>query len=94
MGMWQRKSVCQEWISAHVLPAQVQGNQEKEFLLYHYICRAGAFAAEETIAGLRGYLSCLPGAKEKGIIYGTGTWEEGDVYRYPSFDKAYAMGRG
>ena len=50
-------------------------------------------AADETIAGLRGYLRCLPGAKEKGILYGTGTWDKGDVYRHPSFEKAYAMGK-
>lgn len=50
-------------------------------------------AAEGTIAGLRGYLRCLPGAKEKGIVYGTGTWDKGDVYRHPSFEKAYEMGR-
>lgn len=39
------------------------------------------------------YLRCLPGAKEKGIIYGTGTWDKGDVYRHPSFEKTYEMGR-
>lgn len=50
-------------------------------------------AANETVAGLRGYLRCLPGAKEKGIIYGTGTWDKGDVYRHPSFEKAYEMGK-
>ena len=50
-------------------------------------------AADETIAGLRGYLRCLPGAKEQGIIYGTGTWDKGDVYLHPSFEKAYAMGK-
>lgn len=50
-------------------------------------------AADETIAGLRGYLRCLPGAKEKGIIYGTGTWNKGDVYQHPSFEKAYKMGK-
>lgn len=50
-------------------------------------------AADETIAGLRGYLRCLPGAEEKGIIYGTGTWNKGDVYRHPSFEKAYELGK-
>lgn len=50
-------------------------------------------AADETVAGLRGFLRCLPGAKEKGIIYGTGTWERGDVYHHPSFETAYEMGK-
>jgi multimeric flavodoxin WrbA len=36
---------------------------------------------------------CLPGAKEKEIIYGTGTWDKGDVYRHPAFEKAYESGK-
>lgn len=51
-------------------------------------------AADETIAGLRGYLRCLPGAKEKGIIYGTGTWEKGDVLKHPAMEEAYKSGKG
>ncbi|MCM1194067.1 MAG: flavodoxin family protein [Acetatifactor muris] len=50
-------------------------------------------AADETIAGLRGYLRCLPGAQEKDIIYGTGTWDRNDVYRHPAFEKAYEAGK-
>ena len=50
-------------------------------------------AADGTIEGLRGYLRCLPGAAEKGIIYGTGTWDKGDVYKHPSFDQAYQTGK-
>lgn len=30
-------------------------------------------AADETLADFRGYLRCLPGAKEAGVIFGTGT---------------------
>lgn len=50
-------------------------------------------AAEETIAGLRGFLRCLSGAKEMGIIYGTGAWDKGDVLRHPAYEKAFEMGR-
>lgn len=50
-------------------------------------------AADGTIAGLRGFLRCLPGAKEKGIVYGIGTWGKGDVYQHPSLEKAYEMGK-
>lgn len=63
---------------------------------FYYIITAAdpeQSAADETIAGLRGYLRCLSSAKEKGIIYGTGTWDKGDVYCHPSFEKAYAMGK-
>ncbi len=50
-------------------------------------------ATEETIAGLRGFLRCLPEAEECGIIYGCGTWDKGDVYKHPAFEKAYETGR-
>lgn len=47
----------------------------------------------ETLADFRGYLRCLPGAKKAGVIFGTGTWDKGDVYRHPSRKQAYEMGR-
>ena len=50
-------------------------------------------AAEETIAGLRGFLRCLPGAEERGIIYGTGAWDKGDIYKHPALDKAFDLGK-
>lgn len=50
-------------------------------------------AADGTVAGLRGYLRCLPDAEEKGIIYGTGTWDMDDAYRHPAYEKAYEAGR-
>lgn len=50
-------------------------------------------AADETLADFRGYLRCLPGAKEAGVILGTGTWDKGDVYRHPALKQAYEMGR-
>ena len=50
--------------------------------------------ADETLADFRGYLRCLPGAKEAGVIFGTGTWDKGDVYRHPSLKQAYEMGKG
>lgn len=67
--------------------------KDKDF--YYIITAADSqySAADETIAGLRGYLRCLPGAKEKGIIYGTGTWDKGDVYQHPSLEEAYEMGK-
>lgn len=51
-------------------------------------------AAEGTLAAFRGFIRCLPDAKEEGVIYGTGTWDKGDVYRHPSYEQAYEMGKG
>jgi len=50
-------------------------------------------ALERTIEGFRGFTSCLPGAKEKGIVYGTGAWEVGDIIKSPAMDQAYEMGK-
>lgn len=50
-------------------------------------------AMDGTIAGFRGFLRCLPGAQEKDILYGTGTWNLNDVYRHPAYENAYEMGK-
>ena len=50
-------------------------------------------AAEETIAGLRGFLRCLPEAREKGVIYGSGAWDKGDILRHPAYEKAFELGK-
>lgn len=50
-------------------------------------------AADETLAGLRGFLRCLPGATEKDIIFGTGTWQYNDVYQHPALERAYKLGK-
>jgi len=50
-------------------------------------------AMEPTIAGFRAFTSCLPGAKEKGIVYGTGAWEIGDILTRPAMKQAYEMGK-
>ena len=47
---------------------------------------------ERTIDGLRGYLDCLPGAREKGGIYGAGAWQLGDILKNPAMEEAYRMG--
>ena len=47
-----------------------------------------------TIEGLRGFTrDCLEGTKEKGIIYGTGAWQIGEIKELPAYKKAYEMGK-
>lgn len=49
---------------------------------------------EKTLKGFRGFTEdCLPGAKEKGVIYGTGAWNVGDIKGMPSMKEAYEMGK-
>lgn len=49
---------------------------------------------ERTIEGFRGFTGdCLPNAHEKGIIYGTGTWQIGEIKSSPAMRQAYEMGK-
>lgn len=48
---------------------------------------------ERTIEGFRGFLYCLDGAKEKGIVYGTGAWRIGDIKTSKAMHQAHEMGK-
>jgi len=48
---------------------------------------------ERTLEGFRGFTSCLSGAKEKGVIYGTGAWNIGDIKKSPAMSRAFEMGQ-
>ena len=50
-------------------------------------------ALDRTVEEFRGFTSCLSGAKEKGIIYGTGAWNKGDIKTSDAMKKAYEMGK-
>ena len=48
---------------------------------------------EKTLEGFRGFTEdCLEGAKEKGVIYGTGAWNIGDIKGKPAMKQAYEAG--
>lgn len=47
-----------------------------------------------TMEAFRGFTQdCLEGAKEAGIIYGTGAWQIGEIKETPAYDEAYEMGK-
>ncbi len=48
---------------------------------------------ERTLEGFRGFTYCLSGAKEKGVIYGTGAWNKGEIKGSLAMTKAYEMGK-
>jgi multimeric flavodoxin WrbA len=50
-------------------------------------------AMERTLEEFRGFTSCLNGAKEKGIIYGTGAWNIGDIKGSKAMGQAQEMGK-
>lgn len=47
-----------------------------------------------TLEALRGFTQdCLEGAREKGVIYGTGAWQAGEVKNLPVFKEAFEAGK-
>ena len=49
---------------------------------------------QKVIQSFRGFTEdCLDGAKEKGIIYGMGAWQIGDIMGTPAMEEAYKMGK-
>lgn len=50
-------------------------------------------SAETTVDCFRGYADCIEGAVEKGIVYGMGVYEKGEVKDTPAMQEAYQMGR-
>ena len=48
---------------------------------------------ERTVEEFRGFLDCLDGSCEKGIVYGVGVWGIGDIRGNVAMKQAYAMGK-
>lgn len=65
----------------------------KEFYLIATAADGDNSAMEETIAGFRGFLRCVPNPTEAGIIYGTGAWNVGEIKARPAMQQAYEMGK-
>lgn len=67
--------------------------KDKEF--YYIVTAADGEneAAETTVNCFRGYADCVEGAKEKGIIYGMGVYEKGEIKDTEAIRQAYEMGK-
>lgn len=48
---------------------------------------------ERTVEEFRGFLDCLDGAREKGIVYGTGAWGIGEIEGSRAMKEAYDLGK-
>jgi multimeric flavodoxin WrbA len=66
--------------------------RNKEFYFIVTAADSNKKAMERTLEGFRGFTSCLSGAEEKGIIYGTGAWDLGDIQGKPAMKEAYSLG--
>ncbi len=65
---------------------------DKKFWLVVTAADSDKEAASATLAGMRGFLSCLPGATEQGVLYGTGAWEKGEIMKLPVLEEAFQAG--
>ncbi len=67
--------------------------KDKEF---YYIMTAAdeeIASMETTLACFRGYAECVEGAKEMGVIYGTGVYEKGEIKGSKCMQEAFEMGK-
>lgn len=49
-------------------------------------------AMERTLEEFRGFTYCLDEPEEKGIIYGVGAWNKGEIKGKPAMEEAYKAG--
>ena len=67
------------------------GNKEMYFIMTAAVTRKDLL--QTTLESFRGFTSCLNGAKERGVIYGTGAWKKGDLKGSAAMTQAYEMGK-
>lgn len=65
----------------------------KEFYFIMTAADEEKSAMDRAIEEFRGYTICLNGAKEKGVILGTGVWNKGDVQTSKVIKEAYELGK-
>lgn len=66
--------------------------KEKEFYYIATCADPERQSCERTFECFRGYADCVEGAKEMGVIYGTGVYEKSEVTDTEAMRQAYRMG--
>ena len=67
--------------------------KDKEFYYIMTAADTEKASMDTTLACFRGYADCVEGAKEMGVIYGTGVYEKGEVTDTKAMQEAYGMGK-
>lgn len=67
--------------------------RNKEFYFIATMADPDKSDMERTFEGFRGFTSCLEDAREKGILYGVGAWQMGDIKTNKAMTEAYEMGK-
>ena len=68
--------------------------RDKEFYFILAAAEDNRANMERTVECFRGFLDCLEGAVEKGVVYGAGAWKMGDIKGNPAMKQARIMGIG
>ena len=89
--------ILQKMIDADVIviasPVYFYSVKNKAFY-YIVTCADDDRASQErTLECFRGYADCVEGAKEMGVVYGTGVYKPGEIKNTPAFSEAYQLGR-
>ena len=63
--------------------------------MYYIIAAADSDIShmQRTIECFRGFAYCIEGSVEKGVVYGVGAWNRGDIKGSPSMAQAFELGK-
>ena len=63
--------------------------KNKDFYYLMTAADSGKEAMSTTLECFRGFAACVNGAKEKGVVYGTGVYEKGKILNSPEIGRAH-----
>lgn len=66
--------------------------RNKDFYFIMTAAENGKRTLDKTMECFRGFLDCLDGARERGIVRGTGAWNVGDIDGKPAMREAFEAG--
>lgn len=67
--------------------------KNKEFYYIMTAAEDSGTVMDCTLECMRGLAACLSGSVEKGVLYGKGVYEKGEIKSTAAFKQAYEMGR-
>lgn len=65
----------------------------KEFWFIVTAADTDAAQLERTVEGLRGFTACLDAPVERGVVYGAGVWNKGEVQGTAHMRRAWELGK-
>lgn len=66
---------------------------DKDFYFIVAAAVSSKQAMNRALEEFRGFTSCLSNPREKGVIYGVGAWDIGDIKKSDAMKQAYEMGK-